>query len=599
MNRRHCLGTLLYLAATLSGCGDRPNVILVSIDTLRPDHLGVYGYPRGTSPHIDALARESMVFDQAIAHAPSTLSSHASILTSLLPQHHGASVGGMTALAPEVLTLAEVLKEHGYATASFNGGVQLDAAYGIAQGFDVYESVRIKGTGPDALQAPEDRLISMVGRALEWIESVRERPFFLFLHSYEVHHPYTPQDEFWKPTQEAYDGVVPRDVSVGFLVSAINGEVTLREEDRQRIVDAYDAEIRSADAAVGELIEQLRRASLLEDTVVIVTSDHGEEFGERGWMGWHSHTLYDELLRVPLLIRLPRAEGGGQRIAEQVRGIDVAPTVLSVLGIDVPPAFAGRSLLPWRDRADVDAAVSQQDTGPKRDVVSLRTEEWKLYEGRLYHLANDPGERRSVRSAQREVGEQLEGALEALLAERDLRAGIPVELEQPLIERLRALGYLRDDVDQTPPARSGLAAAYYLNADWQGEPVHRRVDPQLDFDWQKPPWPLPPPFSIEWTGTLEIERDGDYEFVLESDDGSILEIDDRVVVDNGGDHPIRARSGSIRLSEGTHPVRIRYFNRLLGGVLRWKWRAPGGQLETVPARVLRPARGDAAERGSR
>ena len=597
------VAALVAVILLVEGRGHRPNVILLSIDTLRYDHLGAYGYPRETSPNIDALARESLVFEQAIAHSPSTLSSHASILTSLLPQHHGASIGRETALPEQVLTLAEVLQENRYATASFNGGIQLDAVYGIAQGFDLYQSARLENTPAHALRDPEDRLISVVARALDWIEATRERPFFLFLHSYEVHHPYTPQDEFYVPTHEGYEGVVPRDVPVEFLEAVVAGKVKLNAEDHQRIVDSYDAEIRSVDAAVGKLIDELMRTGVLDETVLIVTSDHGEELGEHGWMGWHGHTLYDELLRVPLLIRLPEAEDGGRRVRHQVRGIDIAPTVLDLVDIEVPAVFGGRSLL----QADVrDAvshlAVSKRDTGPEEDILSLRTEEWKLVHGRVYHLTEDRAEQTDVYATHRALAESLREALDTLVGERALQAGTPVKPDSILVDRLRALGYLGEAGSRARPAGRGLTGSYYPNAEWQGEPVHRRVDPRIDFDWQLPPWPLPPPFSIEWKGEIRIERAGLYTFHLESDDGSILEIDDRVVVDNGGEHAIRTLSGTVRLSEGVHDVRIRYFNKFLGGMIRLLWEPAEGPAGAVPVELLmqeRPLDVQPAEAASR
>jgi hypothetical protein len=137
--------------------------------------------------------------------------------------------------------------------------------------------------------------------------------------------------------------------------------------------------------------------------------------------------------------------------------------------------------------------------------------------------------------------------------------------------------------------QTGLLGSYYPNADWQGDPAYQRVDSRIDFNWLSPPWPLPPPFSIEWTGALRIDRGGHYVFSLESDDGSILEIDDRIVVDNGGAHAVRSRSGSVRLSRGTHAVRIRYFNQLFGGRMRLTWDPPDGPPGPIPAHLIAPA----------
>ena len=286
-------------------------MVLVSIDTLRPDHLGCYGYTRPTSPNLDAFRKDAVLFDQAFAHAPSTLASHAAILASLLPPHHGASISNDLALPREVLTLAEVLKEAGYTTASYNGGIQLDPAWGLDQGFDVYASVKPRGAPAESLVDKTDRFAHQVDRAAAWIRGRRSPGFFLFLHTYEVHHPYSPEPDDLALFRGSYDGPLPDLVTVELLKEVNGGKRPVDDRDRQHIVDTYDAEIRSMDRAFGTLVALLKERKLYDAALVIVTSDHGEEFGEHGQMGWHSHTLYDELLRVPLLVKLPKSRRAG------------------------------------------------------------------------------------------------------------------------------------------------------------------------------------------------------------------------------------------------------------------------------------------------
>ena len=189
------------LLAVCVGCGPtgrspsvKPNLVLISIDTLRADHVGAYGYSLPTTPQIDALAGDAVRFANASSQAPSTLLSHASIFTSRLPHQNGASIGRASRLTDSSISLAELLQARGYATASFNGGIQLDAVYGLDRGFDVYVSAHPYAARPQALAGPEDRLGHGVNQALAWLDGVGG-PFFLFLHSYEIHHPYTPDPE--------------------------------------------------------------------------------------------------------------------------------------------------------------------------------------------------------------------------------------------------------------------------------------------------------------------------------------------------------------------------------------------------------------------
>jgi arylsulfatase A-like enzyme len=446
--RRHLLwlisGTLIsspLLTACRDGGSSAP-VILVSIDTLRADHVGCYGYGRPTTPHVDLFRRDAILFSQTIAQAPSTLPSHASMLTSLLPPHHTASVANNRALPAEVLSLATILKRHGYATASFNGGVQLHAVWGLDQGFETYESVRPQKTASDSLSDPRDRFSHTLDMARDWIERHRAGPFFLFLHSYEVHHPYTPDAADLAPFRGDYSGRLPDHISVD-LLREINGHKTaIDDKDRQHIVDAYDGEIHSMDAAFGRLVDLLRKNDLYDRSLVIFTSDHGEEFGEHGSMGRHAHTLFDELLRVPLLIKLPGSRLGGTTQEAQAQGIDLAPTVLGVLRLPVPGQFEGRDLLnPTGARRD--EAVSTRDVLDPNTSAAVRTTEWKLYDGRLFHLSSDIPERLDVARDNLEVARTLRSRLKAILGERPIPSKRAAAPDEELQERLRALGYVQ------------------------------------------------------------------------------------------------------------------------------------------------------------
>lgn len=423
------------------------NVILISIDTLRPDHLGCYGYERPTSPHVDALRTDAVLFEQAIAQAPSTLPSHASILSSLVPQHHGASFSTRTALAGEVLTLTEILSAAGYATLSWNGGGQVSKEFGLDQGFDHYASLR------------SDRFYDIVKRTNAWLDTEQTEPFFLFLHSYEVHADYRPGRPYREMFSTGYDGHLPQRISQDLLEAINQGRVSADERDVQHIIDLYDAEIRSMNAGLAHLVAKLEERDLYDDTLIVFTSDHGEEFTEHGKVGLHSHTLYDELLRVPLLIKLPGNQHAGATVTTPVRSIDIAPTVLDAVGLPIPDAFAGQSLLELAGgeaTAPSPPAISWQDLSPPARVESIRTSHFKLYRGRLYDLAADPGETRDVASDLPEEVARLDADLTGHLADHEPFVGSLAELDDDLRQQLEALGYLgaSSTGEATPEATS-------------------------------------------------------------------------------------------------------------------------------------------------
>lgn len=440
---RTALAVTLLAAPALVGCGGREaedwNVLLISIDTLRPDHLGFHGYARETSPHLDDFAEDATVFTEAIAQAPSTLPSHASLFTSLLPSEHGASFSDRRPLAAEHRTLAEVLRDRGYRTAGFHGGGQVDEVWDLDQGFDLYRRV------------PTDRFADTVDRALAWLDGAEpedgepRRPFLLFLHTYEVHHPYTPAtDDLEAVGAPGYDGWLGTSVEVRELQRINRGRAGVTAADARFIQAAYDAEIRSMDRAFGRLLDELRARGLYERTIIVFTSDHGEEFGEHGQWGWHAHSLFEELIRVPLVIRLPGDGPRGLRVRRQVRSIDVAPTILDALAVPVRGDFAGVSLLPSMqgERGERLLAISQLDLqGSGAPVQSIRSRRWKLYGGRLYDLAEDPDELGDATASHWDIVAGLQNALEEAVGEKASNLP-PIELDDETRERLEALGYL-------------------------------------------------------------------------------------------------------------------------------------------------------------
>jgi len=415
-----------------------PAVVLVSIDTLRPDHLGCYGYSRPISPRIDAFRREAVLMRDVVASAPSTLASHASMFTSLLVQHHGASVAAQSALRPGLVTLAELLQRAGFATASFNGGGELHRVWGLDRGFEVYESA----TDSTVSEIGADTLAGQVQLAKKWLEGLGSRPFFLFLHTYEVHHPYTPAPERLRAVEPSYSGRLPDRISIRLLEKINSGQRRLAPGDLEHIVAAYDAEIASADAGFGDLLDLLRRLGRYDSSIVVLTSDHGEEFGERGKVGWHGDTLYDEQIRIPLMVKLPQGRLAGKTVEPQVRGIDIAPTLLSQLGLPAPPEFSGTAI-DFAGGAPGHPPWSMATIEGRPQGAAVRTDRWKWYEGRLYDLEHDPGERRDVAGLHPEVERDLEDRLMASLRSREIAAATPVSMPGEVQDQLRALGYLQ------------------------------------------------------------------------------------------------------------------------------------------------------------
>ncbi len=345
------------------------NVILISIDTLGADYLGVYGQTAETSPNVDKFTVDSVMFETAIAQAPSTLPSHASIFTGMIPVNHGAFAAMQTPIATELPTLPEIMQDAGYQTISFNGGGLVASIYGFGRGFDAYNTDR-----------KNDRFQDKVDAAINWLDDHSDEKFFMFLHTYEVHGPYSPAPHYLSMFDSDYTGDLPDEIDSKLLSKINTGKTAISSDDLEHIKNTYRAEIRSMDNAFGQLIAYLRDKGLYDDTIIIFTSDHGEEFGEHGGVGRHFYTLYDELLHVPFIVKLPGSKLAGTVVEDQVRGLDILPTLLDLLVIDMEASFDGTSLVPLMLGEDVEKliAVSQQDTSDALPPTSIRSAGRKL-----------------------------------------------------------------------------------------------------------------------------------------------------------------------------------------------------------------------------
>ena len=354
----------------------RPNVLVLLLDALRADHLGCYGYARDTSPALDSLAAGGVIFESAVAQASWTKPSIPSLFTGLYPIQHRVFTGDTRdtadritsdALDQEHQTLAEALRSAGYATGAFVENVQISSFLGFDQGFDVYE----ENLG-DARRIAE--------RLLRWLDGGGGRPFFAYVHFLDPHWPYSPPD----PYHVMFPG--PEGAAVDF--NNLNwksfergiekGEIDLGPADLEAMQCFYDGEIRYTDAAISRILGFLRDRGLFENTIIVVTADHGEEFMEHGRVG-HGHSLHDELLRVPLILRWPG--GRAARATGQVELVDVMPTLLDLVGT-ASPETAGRSLRPLLEGGELeprDAFADHRPGGSAGEIQqSLRTGRYKL-----------------------------------------------------------------------------------------------------------------------------------------------------------------------------------------------------------------------------
>jgi len=394
------------------------NLLIVTIDTTRPDRLGFYGNADIATPNLDRLAARSAVFTRALAVTPITLPSHASILTGRYPHHHGVRTNGLPPLEPDETTLAELLSEHGYETAAFVSSFILERQFGLAQGFTRYDDE----THDEAavMGYSERRADRTTGRALEWLRGSHERPFFLWVHYYDPHAVYFPPEPFEETSANSYDG-----------------------------------ELAFIDQQVGRLLDGVT-ASSDQDALVIVTSDHGESFGEHGEQS-HGFLVHEAALKIPLIVTTTGGLPAPARIDELVSQVDLMPTVLSLLGLPVPGGLDGVDLTEPRESPRVvvaEAHYGEAIYGWAR-LAAIYQGNFKYVDGpspEFYDLANDPAEQHNLFS---ERGEEADSLRQHLMEVRgqaaDTLRSSPLELDKESIERLESLGY----VAPGPRARGG------------------------------------------------------------------------------------------------------------------------------------------------
>ncbi len=427
----------------------RPDILLVTLDTTRADHTSTYGYDRPTTPRLDGLAREGVRFDAAYAPMATTLPAHASLFTAELPRSLGVTKNGAV-LSPDHRTLAERLADVGYRTAAFVSSFPVDRMFGLDQGFEVYDDDFTDGSCPTKIQEWEGfgtergfcrRGANTTRRTLEWLDANDylappgdEAPFFVWVHYFDAHAPYLPAEEDAEIFPPEFDGWLSAKTA------------------------AYDGEIHYADRALGALLDRLDQAGRLDDTLVVVAADHGEGLMQHGHMH-HSLLIYEEDVRVPLVVRWPGRVAGGRAIAEPVQLADLPPTLLDVAGAPPFETGVGRSLaatLLDDARLDPERPIFLQRREYEEKVVEGRPVEgeklgvrrgrWKYIEApdegtaELYDLESDPHERTNVLFSHPGPRQKLEKTLQRWRVTTD-RAALP-EVDPEAEKRLRALGYV-------------------------------------------------------------------------------------------------------------------------------------------------------------
>jgi arylsulfatase A-like enzyme/Flp pilus assembly protein TadD len=438
---RGLLAVALFAGGLGGGCRGRarPDVLLISIDTTRADRLGCYGYGLPTTPNIDALAAEGALFTRAFATNPITLPSHSSLMTGTYPMFHGVRDNGTYVLRSDVTTLAEVLSAQGYDTGGVVGSFVLDSQFGLDQGFALYDDDVGREWSEDELAARTahafgfaERKANLVTTAgVRFIERPRRGPYFAWLHYFDPHQPINPPEPY-----------------------------------RSRFADGYDAEIAFADEQIGQVFAALKKRGTYDDTLIVVTADHGEGLMEHGEPS-HSLLVFDTTLHVPLIVKLP-GQKPGRRVETLASLVDVMPTVLSALGLRVPAEVQGVSLLPWIRGAAPDArrTVYMESLLPRLvcgwgELRAIRSATEKLIWGpkpRLFRVSEDPGEVFDLAEKEPATVARLKAELEKALGAwtRPISQGSVSAPDAETVRRLAALGYVAGSVAASRGIRESL-----------------------------------------------------------------------------------------------------------------------------------------------
>jgi len=419
----------------------KPNVILITMDTTRADHLACYGYPYVRTPNLDALAGRGVLFEQAVTATPLTLPAHCTIMTGMYPTYHGVRVNGNTALSEEQTTIAEMFAGRGYQTGAFIAAFVLDGRWGLKQGFQQYDDQfdlkKYKHLDLGKIQKPGNLVMDS---ALEWLEGQKAGPFFAWIHLYDPHVPYAPPEPY------------------------------ASEYGRRGPAGLYDGEIAFMDEQIGRCVAWLMKNGLDKNTVMVLIGDHGEALGSHG-EGTHGYFVYDYALHVPFLVVTPFPELRGKRVAVQVRSVDLFPTLLDLTEVKSPLKVQGRSLVGLMfnpGRKDEHPAYGEAMTSNLQfgwsALHTLRTTRYKYIDApkaELYDLVLDPGEKYNVLSEHTDIARRMKTELGKLIVETSV--GAPklqaANLDKETMERLTALGYVGTPVSTKKATGGGGSLA--------------------------------------------------------------------------------------------------------------------------------------------
>lgn len=416
-----------------------PNIVLITIDTLRADRLAAYGHERNTSPNIDSLAEKGVLFEKAISQAPWTLPSIVSIFSGLYPSEIGTKNINSN-MKYETLTLTEYMKNNFYNTIAVISHIVVSKSFGFAQGFDTFNQEHIAELDEISSEA-------ITQQAIKYLSSMKNDKFFLWLHYFDPHHNYIDHNE--NNYTMKYNGSLPDNLNIKMLNKI---KSNLDNEDIEYTTDVYDEEIAYTDKQIGVLIEAIEDLGLSDDTVIVLTSDHGEEFMERSRFG-HGRTLYQELIHVPLVIYNPHDnQNKGKKIADHVEIRNIAKTIIELSGLS-EELFEGLNLLDERTYHSNHIVISENygyDQGYRRETIIYKN--WKLISNlddqtfELYKIDADGGEKNNLfLKDNKEINTQKQKlqAMLSVISDNELTESGEAELSRDDIKQLKALGYIQ------------------------------------------------------------------------------------------------------------------------------------------------------------
>ncbi|EMR73863.1 arylsulfatase A family protein [Thaumarchaeota archaeon SCGC AB-539-E09] len=449
------------------------NVVLITIDSLRTDHIGVYGYHKETTPNLDRFAEESVIFSNAFTNGAHTAISFPSILTSA----YGSMYGGYGYLSTERLSIAEWISKQGYTTAAFHSNPYLSSTYNYDKYFDVfYDSLFSKASSLSfkiliklVELAQENKIIrniipyilkilrcfkpyklpyedaqQITQKVIRWLEK-RDKKFFLWVHYMDTHWP-------WLSHQSLSSEKINSKDAYNIWWKMLIDPSAITNEELTNITDLYDGEIKYLDHVLGNLFNNLKKMDIYDNSIIIVTSDHGEELGDHGDIGHHNAKLYEEIIHIPLMIRFSRKKNSGKKIDNLVSLLDIAPTVADFLGSKIPDEWMGNNLIPILTNDTNEASngvISEGKIKRGLNTLSYRSKKWKYIfneannKHELYAIIHDPKEKQNLSALKPNVVQKFR----TIIYEHLKNTGNPISIsylknDERLLERLKALGYM-------------------------------------------------------------------------------------------------------------------------------------------------------------